>query len=422
MRDMFRKFFQDEFLFHAGLMVGGMQLANFLSLLYHLIVVRILSYEEYGALNALVILALYFSQFAAPFQTALTRFLAVQIGRHQIVESRFLVRRATLHLGLISLIVVIAFAAVAGPFARMQQIGDTAEMLLVGFLIAAFLMAAIPQAFLQGAQLFAPLVAASASSALAKLVVGVGLVWMGYGVWGGLWGVLAGPVTFLVAGYFLAARYFARRVSAGEESHRVSLRPIYAYCLPVSAMLISYTILTNSDVTLVKKFFSPLDAGYYSVAQMVGKIILFLPGAVSIVVFPKAASAHSRRSPSGHLLKKGLIVTSLMCGAGTLLCVLAPGAILRILTGKASPGSTPLVPWFALAMSFYALVGLITSYNISIHNTRFIKYLMFIACAQVATIYLYHPGLGAVVRTLTVISIVSFLAMLFLSNESLKEC
>jgi len=87
--------------------------------------------------------------------------------------------------------------------------------------------------------------------------------------------VFAGPVTLLIAGYFLAARYFARRVSAGEESHRVSLRPIYAYCLPVSAMLISFTILTNSDVTLVKKFFSPLEAGYYSVAQMVGKIILF---------------------------------------------------------------------------------------------------------------------------------------------------
>jgi len=139
------------------------------------------------------------------------------------------------------------------------------------------------------------------------------------------------------------------------------------------------------------------------------------------VVFPKAASAHARRSPSAHLLKKGVIVPALMCGAGTLLCVLAPGAMLRILTGKASPESTPLVPWFAIAMSFYALVGLITSYNISIHNTRFIKYLMVIAFSQALTIYLYHPGLEMVVRTLAVFSIVSFLSMLFLSNEPVKE-
>jgi O-antigen/teichoic acid export membrane protein len=399
MRRMLRRLLQDEFIFHTGVVVAGMQLANFLNLLYHLVVVRILSYEEYGALNALVVLSLYLGQFAAPFQTALTRFLAIQISSRQIEESRSMIRRATVHIGIISVVVIIAFAAIAGPFARMQRIGDSAEVVMIGFLVAASLMASIPQAFLQGAQLFPSFAAVSASSGLAKFLVGVGLVWLGYGVRGGVWGFIASPIVLIVAGYFLTARYFACCEGGGEE-RLVPMRPVYKYCIPAGLVLLSFTILTNADVTLVKRFFSPLEAVYYPVAQMVGKIILFLPGAVSIVVFPKAASPHARRSSSSHLLKKGMTITSLLCGAGVLICCIAPASVLGFLAGKTSPESVALVPWFSVAMGVYAIVWVLASYNLSIHNIRFVKYLGACALVQVAAISVYHPSLESVLGIL----------------------
>lgn len=409
-KNFLTRMLNDEFLRHAGLVVLGMQLVNVFNLLYHLIVVRVLSYEEYGALNALVIFSLYFSQVASPFQTSLTRSIAVHVGRNEGGQARFLVGRATIDTAVVSAIAIAAFWTFAGPFARMQQIGSGAMALLVGLLVASSFMGVAPQAYLQGAQMFAPLVILSASATLLKLIVGIGLVWAGFGVGGGLWGFIACPLSMAVVGYLAVAHYMGRDGRMEEKDPPVSMRPIYSYCLPVGLMLISFAILTNVDVTLVKKYFSPLEAGYYSVAQMAGKIILFLPGAVSFVVFPKAASAHARRSPSSHLLRKGLIVTALICGAGAIVCLLSPRGVLGILAGKTGAESVALVPWFATAMSMYALVWVIASYNLSIGNKGFIKYIAAIAAFQTAAICAYHPGLMSVLGILNVCAFLTLVA------------
>ena len=411
-RDILKRMFHDEFLRHAGLVVLGMQLVNVFNLLYHLIVVRILSYEEYGALNALVIFSLYFSQIASPLQTSLTRSIAIHVGRNESGQSRSLVRRATIDTAVASAIVIAAFGIFAGPFAGMQRIGDGTMALLVGILVASSFMGVAPQAYLQGAQLFAPLVILSASSSLLKLIAGVGLVWAGFGVRGGLWGFIACPLSMAVVGYLAVSHYLGRNNRMGEEDLPAPMRPIYSYCLPVGLMLISFAVLTNVDVTLVKKYFSPLEAGYYSVAQMAGKIILFLPGAVSFVVFPKAASAHARRSPSSHLLKKGLAVTALICGAGTIVCLLFPRGVLGFLAGKTSAESVCLVPWFATAMSMYALVWVMASYNLSIKNNGFIKYIAALAVFQTAVICTYHPGLRSVLSVVNVCALLSLVTAL----------
>ena len=53
-------------------------------------------------------------------------------------------------------------------------------------------------------------------------------------------------------------------------------------------------VLTNIDLILVKHFFTPIEAGYYSIAQMVGKIILILPIPIVTVMFPKLSSLDGR--------------------------------------------------------------------------------------------------------------------------------
>jgi O-antigen/teichoic acid export membrane protein len=412
MRSKIREWIQDDFIRHAGLVAIGMQFVNVFNLLYHLVVVRMLSYEDYGALNALVIFALYFSQIATPFQTSLMRSIAIHIGLNERGRSRFLIKRATIDMAIASAIVIAAFWTFAGPFARMQQIGDSTIALLVGLLVASSFMVVAPQAYLQGAQSFAPLMIFSASATLLKLIVGIGLVWAGFGVRGGLWGFIACPLSMMVAGYFAVSYCLGRNNRMGEKDPPVPMSPIYSYCLPVGLMLISFALLTNVDVTLVKKYFSPLEAGYYSVAQMAGKIILFLPGAVSFVVFPKAASAHARRSPSFHLLKKGLIAAALICGAGTIVCLLFPARVLGLLAGKTSAESVALVPWFATAMSMYALVWVAATYNLSINNVRFIKYVVALAVLQIAAICVYHPGLKSVLGIVNVCALVSLVTTL----------
>lgn len=414
-----KRWMQDEFLRHTGIMMLGSQLANLFNLVYHLVMVRILSYGEYGNLNALVVLSLYFCQLSSPLQPALARFLSGYLGCGQLGQANYVVRKATRDICLLSIVILCIFIIAAAPLAGQQQIKSPSCIIMVGAIVAVSIMTVVPQAFLQAAQLFGSLAIIGAAAAFAKLAVGTGLVFAGRGVMGGLWGFMAGSVLIVAAGFLLTRGYFnSRHVDPGCGC-RVPLSPIYRYCIPAGLFLISFTVLTNGDITLVKKFFSPEEAGLYSVAQMVGKIILFLPGAVAIVVFPHAASAQARGYQSRHLLIKGLIASSVLCAAGTFACILFPEPVLRLITGKCEPECARLVMLFAPAMSFYALVSVVAFYNLSINNTHFIKYLIIAAIAQTATIYLFHPSLEAVLWILDIFSVISFLAMLSLSRESL---
>ncbi len=98
--------------------------------------------------------------------------------------------------------------------------------------------------------------------------------------------------------------------------------------------------------------------------------------------------------------------------AATAACFLAPGLILKILTGKTDPESVRLVPWFALAMSFYALTWLNVFYRLSINSHRFIPTLAALALLQTAAIAAYHPELTAVLFILAVFAIGSFFVTL----------
>ena len=414
------KILRDDFFRHTLIMMAGLQLVNVFNLLYHLVMVRVLTYREYGTLNALTILSFYFCQFTPPFQPALAKYCAGYLSRGRPGAARYLIRRASLDLGAFSLLVIAVFTIWARPLALLQRIAHPDYMILVGILIAVNIMISAPQAFLQAAQLFTSYSVINAVSAFLKLVVGVGLLWLGLRVTAGVWGFITTPLVVVAAGYWVTYRYFHSRRVVVRPEDRIPLAPIYRYYLPTALVLVAFTFLTNADVTLVKKFFNPREAGYYSVAQMVGKIILFLPWAVSIVVFPKAASSQVKNESSLHYLKKGLLVTAGLTGAGTLVCGFFPAAVLRLLTGKADPEAVSLVFLFALAMSLYALLWLVVYYNLSVHSTRFIKYLAAAAVIQTGAIFLYHPTLRVILLIISACAALTLAVTLSVSRTSVK--
>lgn len=414
-----RHIFRDDFIRHAGITMAGTQLAGVINLLFHLLMVRLLDVENYGVLNSLVAITLYFGQLTAAIQPSLAKFFAEEVARGQLAAAAATVKRAGRDLGLVAGLLMIIFIAGAGPLARAQRIDETGLFYLLGLVVAAHLLACLPPAFLQGVQKFSPLAFLNVSYALSKLIVGVGLVGIGAGVAGAISGYIFAPVLLLLIGGGLTRGYFRRReLPATLPASKMG--PIYRYIVPTMLALLSFAILTNIDITLVKHLFSPLEAGYYSVAQMVGKIILFLPAAVALVVFPKAASLKALNSSSIHLFHRGLKLGALLSGTATAVCWIAPETVLVILTGRTEPEIVTLVGPFALAMSFYSLLWLEVFYNLSIGSTRFIKFLLVAAAGQVAAIYLYHPTLRAVLLLLNIFGCLSFLGTFFLTPGSFK--
>ncbi|MFH1037065.1 MAG: hypothetical protein V1789_00145 [PVC group bacterium] len=416
-----RKILKDEFLRHTAIMLVGTKLGDIFNFIYRLAMIRLLTVKEYGTLNSLISFSMIVLSFS-PFQPALTKFIAGYTARQEWPRIRFIVRRSWRDIGTFSLIILAIFLMASGWIAAFLKITETPYVALLGFFIAGGLIISVPTAFIQGAQLFVPLAYLSASSALFKLLVGVGLVLLGQklmipglAVGGALGGYLIAPLSVILIGIIVIKKHFVRHLGIKNiDPAPITIFPVYRYFLPTALVIGSFWTLTNIDIILVKHFFSDQAAGSYSVAQMVGLIILFLPGTITLVLYPKAASSHAKNVSSRVLLIKGLVIVAIFCLPAALICGVFPGQVLTVISGKSNPQSNELVLWFSLAMSLYALSMLVIYYHLAVHNTKIVLPLILLAAAETGAISLYHPTLISVLYIVFGYSVMTFIVSLFM--------
>jgi O-antigen/teichoic acid export membrane protein len=132
----------------------------------------------------------------------------------------------------------------------------------------------------------------------------------------GIAGALGSLVVATVIGLVGVATAL-RRILGRRGSTRIALTGI----VPALAALTAFASLTNADVVAAKIVLSPTDAGLYSSAALLGKIALYAPSALALVVLPKVTS----RLQSG-LDVRGPALLTLAATLGTGLLV--TGAIL----------------------------------------------------------------------------------------------
>ena len=402
-------------------MVLGTGLVNVFNLVYQLGLVRLLSVVEYGILNALISILVVASQFTVPFRPVLARSFASYLALNETGPVRKLLKLATRDLGLIAAGIFLAITVFSGTLAAWQQIDQSHYIILTGLVIAAATAAIVPGAFLWGYQRFTGLAALGVLPTFLKLLTGIALIYAGFGVYGALAGYIVLPVAALLIGGILVRGQVRNFPTARTtQAENVTMGRIYRDFIPTGIALFAFAVLTNFDVILVKHLFSPREAGYYSVAQIVGKMILFLPSALAIVVFPKSAASRARNKASSPLLKKGIISVALFNISAFSVCLIAPGLVLKVLTGKTDVESILLVPWFTLGMSFYALTWIVIFYNLSIQNNKCIIPLAAIGVLQSLAIYIHHPSLVSILVILNISAFLSFIVTLVLSKSKVK--
>lgn len=403
----------------------GTTLAGFFNLLYHLVSVRLLVPRDYGTFNALISLIMFALMAIAPLGTALVRYFTEYIVREDFSTLKSIFVKISKRLVLFAVGIIlffIIFSPSLGRFLNTQRV----YLIICGGVIVLSLFPLPMVSLFQSLQRFKIFAGIGVVSSFGKLIFGSLFMILGWRILGGMSGFLIGAVfAFLVCLFFIPNIF--RRELAGRNINNSSssvnksppctqggdLLPIYKYFFPVSLTMFSFTFLTNIDVILVKHFFTPLDAGYYSIAQMVGKITLFLPSALAIVIFPKSTKAFVLKSSSLKILYKSLFLAGICCFLATLLSFLLPGFVLTVLTGKSNPISRSLVGLFALAMSFYALLWININYLLAIHNLKFVFPILVLASLETIFIYIYHPDLLFILYILLFFSIICFFASLF---------
>ncbi len=398
----------------AATIIGG--IANYF---FHIYMIKALSPEDYGILFSLLAILMIVAVPVGSVRAIITKYVSTFKAKKQDGKIVFLFFHSIKKLLFLSNLVLIIFVLLSGQVSTFLGIPSRMPIVIIGFVLLLCFMAPPALGTLQGLQRFTFLGFALILGAILRVVFGIFLVRLGFGVNGALVAsFFSGLVVFLVA--FVPLFFLFKRE---QIDNNVQTGEIYKFLLPTLLALASFGILTYIDVLVVKHIFSDLEAGYYSTAALIGKAFLFPPMALAAAMFPKVPGYGNK---SRFLLKKTLLLSLLLLIFGILICFFCPKFILIVLEEKKDltplffSTTIPLLRLFGVAMSPFALTHIIIYYNLARHKTRFLYFLLPGTLLQVILLSIFHISLLQVVFILGLSGFIIF-ASVFLVTYRTKN-
>jgi len=391
---------------HSAIMLISTMAANFFNYLYQLLMGRLLSKEDYGVLYGLLSLIYIVSVGGAAVQTSVTRYTSKLKAHKEYGKIRYLwdfSTSRTLLLGIVFFIVLSLLSPLVSQFLNLDNVWYV--VLLALFLLFSFILPA-NMGFLMGLQKFIDFGSANALVSLLKLLLGVLLVLMGFGIYGGLLSLSLASLVVLIITFLVLQN------ALKKKPETFNLKSIYSYSGLALLAMFSFTTMTYLDVILAKHYLTPDAAGEYSALAVLGKIILFAPAGIALAMFPKTSENFEKRKAHSSILEKALLYTIAIGGFAALLFFLFPNELVWIMFGDKYPAIVPYMFRYGLAMLLFSLANLLMSYNLSIHKTS-VAYLISLALVvQIILLASVHSSISDLTNSMLVSGMIATILML----------
>ena len=398
---------KQNFRFQMGILLVTMALGYAFSYFYLLAMGRALGPVVFGILGAL------FSIFyiTSLFGQTLMEMIATNIAeiKAKAGEAAAIAGFKALagKLSLLCLLPTIVFLAACRPIASFFHLETTLPVIILAFSLYATLVLSIIMGFLQGFQEFSKLgIAGYLISQGTKLMLGVIFVLVGWGLGGAVGTLLASSAIASFLGLaFLKKHLSVKPAGTPEKSPGLGLGRILG---PALVLAVFSAVPASVDVILVSHFFGGQDAGLYNAIATIGKVVFFLPLAVSFVLLPKATENHAVGRESRHLLIQGLLVTLALSGLVTLVCWVFPNIIV-LFFGEAYREAGHLLGFYTTAMLVFSLNIVLVHYSLAIRKLWLMYQSAVITLAEIAAIIFIHQSLTQIIWILLIGNIIIFI-------------
>ena len=396
-----------EFLKHASIMFITSIIAGVCNYAYQLYMGRALGPEDYSVFGSLFAISYIIFVLSGTIQTSGARFISKFIGEgNKTGNINYLLRGLIKRMFFLGIIVFLFFIFASSWIASFLNIESTIPVIIVGSVLLFSLLLPVNLGALQGLQKFKWLGSNSVINFSSKLLFGVILVSIGFGVNGALGAMIIASAIALVISFiplksFLSPNY---KVNPG-----FNFSELYRYSLPTMLAMFCSAVPANIDVIIVKHFFDAYDAGLYTAASVLGKIVLFLPAAIGTVMFPKVSMVNANGGNTKELLNKSLIYTAFLSGLLTVGYWFFPSIVVGAPFGHIYLEAVPLVKFYGLAMLFFSLTIVLMRYALAIHDLKYVYGFTFFTILEIILLTIFHETMMEMVIILLTINILLFI-------------
>lgn len=381
----------DDMARHGTIMVVFVLLGGFFRYLYELSMGMMLPPAQYGALFSLISLLMIVSIFSQTIQTSIAKFTSKfnvegKPGRINYLWKTSLKR--TLLFGVASFLILVLLSPLISKFLNIDN--NWYCVIVFSSFIFAFAFPA-NLGVLQGMQRFFPLGLSTALVGFLRLSIGVLLVSLGFGLYGGL---LCVPLTFLAV-FVITLFFLSGLAKVGNE--KVEVSGLFSYAGLAMLAIAGFAVLTNIDVLLAKHYLSPENAGTYAAIGVLGRASLVAPMGIAIAMFPKTSDLFERGKGQRSILRKAMLLTILLGGGVVIVYWLFPEFVVNVLFGGKYPLAVPYIFKYGLAMFLFAISFLLMNFLLSLNQTKVAYPLLMVMVVQLGLIVFFHANIAQIV-------------------------
>ncbi len=404
-------FYKDELARHSLVMFAATTFAGIFNYLYQVYMGRAMGPEEYGVFGALFAIFYMIMVISQTLGTSATSFVSGFVGEGKQIG--FFLSGSLKRMAILGFAVSIIFIASSGGLASLLKLPERGPVLALVPILFLTCVSPISSGALRGVKQFFALGFVNISNAFFKLAFGVLLVILGFGVSGALMGVVAGMLVSLVISFVYLKPYF--RPNKPHEPD-FSYMSFYSYSLPVMVAMFAFTVPANLDVVLAKYFFSATDAGLYTSASVLGKIIFFFPTGILAVMFPMIAEKHARGEDTTGLLRKSLLYTALLSGSVALGYLLFPQFVMKIF-GANYAAALPLIAPYGFAMFFFSLTVIVMNYHLAVKNMGYVALFAGLTLFEILLFFVFNSSIQQMVEVLLIANLSILLVSLLYTQR-----
>lgn len=244
---------------------------------------------------------------------------------------------------------------------------------------------------LQGIQNFLGLGSVQILQSIMRLAFTLALLWLGWQSTGVILALPLGSITALFLALWLLRPYF-RAPSPESIPRSISWR----YSIFTLVGLLAFALMVNADPIIVRRFFGDAAAEAYAPVVTLGKMNLFIPLGIGLVLFPKATQRQAEGRDSRPVLLLALAATLLPGLLLTILYWAFPSQIVSAVFGEAYSDPGILLALVGLATTCYAGVNIWLNYALSLERRIYIYSLAAIVLLQVTAMLLFHDRLETI--------------------------
>jgi len=396
--------------------IGSMSVA-FLNYLYYPVMTRLVDLETFGEIQTLISILTQITVVTSVFGI-----VAVNITSHDKDDSKKALVSKIEKVSIIFMLAIFFLLVILSPSLKENlQFASISPFFILAILLPLSAIFAFRVAYLQGQHEFKSLSIANLIFALLKLLLGVLAVITLASTFRAMIGILIAQT--------LAIAYALKKTIARLPLFKLDLRKIRASRLKlldrelvkelkygsfIFLILFSVTIFYTFDIIVIKKFFSPTEAGLYSGIATVSRIIFFANMSVSGVLLPSVKITNSK-SENHKLLLKSLIIMSIISLPILLVFALFPEQILSLLIGHKYTAFASLLPYLSVSVILASFINLLFYYFIALRKYTIIIPAIAGLMGILLLSYLSHTTINIVVYNFIIVNfIIAFALILFL--------